>query len=155
MTFPLPLRASLAAATAAALLLIGATGTAEARNTFLMQPLSEVFNMPDARQRLDPSIRLYFADQQHPQIQTRRGGYYSSNKVRAAFRSDAESCRAAALESLLALQERARQVGANAVVDIVSYYEQRANPNNDRYECHAGNVVTEVAFRGDMVTLDQ
>lgn len=155
MTFHLPLKASLAAAMTVALLLAATAGPAQARNTFLMQPLAEVMTQPEAQRRLDPSIRLYFADQQHPEIQTRRGGYFSSNKVRALLRSDAESCRVAALDSLLALQARARQVGADAVVNIVSYYEQRENPSSERYECRAGNVITEVAFKGDMVTLGQ
>lgn len=155
MTFHLPFKVSMAAAMTGALIMLATAGPAQARNTFLMQPLAEVMTQPEAQEKLDPSIRLYFADQQHPAIQTRRGGFYSTNKVRAVLRTDAESCRLAALQSLLALQDRARQVGANAIVNITSYYEQRANPDSQRYECHAGNVVTEAAFKGDMVTLEQ
>ncbi|RKR04351.1 hypothetical protein C7446_1556 [Kushneria sinocarnis] len=149
------LKTTLTAAAIGMVLSLGMAGSAQARNDFLMQPLASVFSQPEAQQKLDPSIQLFFADQLHPDIDTRRGGYYVSHKVSSVFKSDEEACRQAALESLLDLQKRAREVGANAIVNIISYYDQRANPNNDRYECHAGNVITEVALKGEMVTLDK
>ncbi|OHV10543.1 hypothetical protein [Kushneria phosphatilytica] len=148
-------RAILTATLLGALLSLGLATDAQARNDFLMQPLANVFSQPEAQQQLDPSIQLFFADQLHPDIKTRRGGYFATHKVSSVLKSDEEACRQAALESLLDLQKRAREVGANAVVNIVSYYDQRANPSDNRYECHAGNVITEVAFKGDLVTIDK
>ncbi|WP_043445726.1 hypothetical protein [Halotalea alkalilenta] len=126
---------------------------AQARDTFYMLPFRDVLALPEAQSKLDPSIRLYFGNQLHPEIITRRGGYYTDRKTNSVLKSDEGACRWVALSALINLQERARAVGANAVVNISSYYNQRENVDNENYECHAGNVVAGVALKGDMVTI--
>ncbi|WP_262927447.1 excinuclease ATPase subunit [Phytohalomonas tamaricis] len=149
----MPLKSYLAATAVCAAFICAVPGQAQARDTFYMMPYKDVLALPDAQQKLDPAIRMYFGDQVHPEIQTRRGGYFTERKTNSVTKSDEGACRWVALSALIDLQERARQVGANAIVNIVSYYDKRENSDNNRYECHAGNVVAGVTLKGDMVTI--
>ena len=49
--------------------------------------------------------------------------------------------------------ENARLMGANAVVNIVSVYQNLEFSSETQYECGAGNVAGGVALRGEVVTL--
>ena len=48
-------------------------------------------------------------------------------------------------------QTRADSEGANAVVNIVSYYKKNVFSSPTEYECHAGAFVTGVALKGMFV----
>jgi len=54
---------------------------------------------------------------------------------------------------LLAFQERAKELGANAVVNMVSYYNQDEKTSPTQFECHAGAFIAGVALKGDFVTI--
>ncbi|MCM2131726.1 excinuclease ATPase subunit [Larsenimonas rhizosphaerae] len=136
-----------------AVVTLGWTGQAQARNTQYFMPFKDVLSLPQAREELDPTIRLYFGNQVHPEVQDRHGGYYTDRTTSSITKSDEEACRWVALSALIDLQQRARLVGANAVTNIASYYDKRDYINDENYECHAGNVVTGVALKGNMVTL--
>jgi uncharacterized protein YbjQ (UPF0145 family) len=55
--------------------------------------------------------------------------------------------------ALLQMQQAARDMGGNAVVNIESFYKRKVFRSNDQFECHAGNIVAGVALRGDVVKL--
>lgn len=77
----------------------------------------------------------------------------SSRKTNASNKSDEEAC-AWALQSVLAsLQNAAKQAGANAVVDIVSYHKRNVRSDAMRYECRAGTLIAGVALRGQLATV--
>jgi hypothetical protein len=44
-------------------------------------------------------------------------------------------------------------VGANAVVNVESFYRKHAVPSKTEYECHKGFLIAGVALRGDVVQL--
>ena len=50
--------------------------------------------------------------------------------------------------ALLALQSGAKARGANAVVDIVSFYKRNEFRSASSYECHAGALMAGVALKG-------
>jgi uncharacterized protein YbjQ (UPF0145 family) len=54
---------------------------------------------------------------------------------------------------MIALDKRAKQLGANAVVNIVSYYQKVEMSSPTEFECHAGAVIAGVALKGDFVTI--
>ena len=54
----------------------------------------------------------------------------------------------AEVRALLALQDGAKSRGANAVVDIVSYYKKNEFKSATNYECWAGTFVAGVALKG-------
>ncbi|SNY16526.1 hypothetical protein SAMN05660659_01365 [Pseudomonas sp. LAMO17WK12:I6] len=68
-------------------------------------------------------------------------------------KSDHDSCEWVLQSNLIKLQADAKRVGANAVVNIVSYYDQHVRKDLNTYECRAGVFVTRVALKGDLVRL--
>ena len=56
-------------------------------------------------------------------------------------------------EAEAASKEAAKQAGANAVINIVSYYKKNENKSASQYECHAGAVVAGVALISNGVFL--
>lgn len=133
---------------ALAAVLIASAPVADARNTRLELAFQELVNSPQAREAgIDGSVRFYLAGQRVA-VASRLGEGVSNRKTNAANKSDEEACRWAALSTLKVLQESARQRGANAVVDIVSYYKKNEFRSASKYECHVGAIVAGVALKG-------
>lgn len=55
------------------------------------------------------------------------------------------------MSALIVLQEGARKRGADAVVDVVSYYKKHTYADPAKVECHAGAVVAGIALKGTFV----
>ena len=85
---------------------------------------------------------------QSPVVLRRMSSDVSNRKTNAANKSDEEACRWAALSALLAFQKNAKERGANAVVDIVSYYKKNEFRSATNFECFAGSFVAGVALKG-------
>jgi hypothetical protein len=66
---------------------------------------------------------------------------------------DEKACNGAFLWILVALEKRAQQVGANAVVNIVSFYQKNEMSSVTEFECHVGNVIASVFLKGDLVKI--
>jgi hypothetical protein len=130
-------------------------GAASARDTEYKLPFADVLtlNDPHIKTRLDDSIKLYFGDQPTPKVLSRIGEDSTSNKTNGFGKDDGLGCKWAAYSALVALQERARRVGANAVINIVSNYKHDVFSSRTEYECHAGNFVIGVALKGTFVKL--
>lgn len=143
------------AATATAAVLLLASTAAAARDTRLELSLQELLDSAQARDAgIDGSVRFYLAGQPHPAVKTRLGGDVANRKTNGVGKSDEESCRWVALSALKALQESARARGANAVIDIVSYFRKKEFSSPTHYECYAGNIMSGVAFKGTYVKID-
>jgi uncharacterized protein YbjQ (UPF0145 family) len=54
---------------------------------------------------------------------------------------------------MIALQKRAKQLSANAVVNIISYYKKVPMSSTTEFECHAGAIIAGVALKGDFVKI--
>ncbi|HIV73225.1 MAG TPA: excinuclease ATPase subunit [Candidatus Aquabacterium excrementipullorum] len=143
------MRYLLRALTASALVVGVLSATpALARDTELHLPLADVLNMPEAQGKLDGSVRFYLAGQSTPKVLKRLQSDVSNRKTNGVGKADDVACRWAALSALIAFQDKAKQLGANAVVDIVSYYKKDESKSATDYECHAGAVVVGVALKG-------
>jgi uncharacterized protein YbjQ (UPF0145 family) len=121
---------------------------AMARDTKLLLPFAEVLNMPEAKAKLDGSVKFYLAGQETPAVAQRLSTDVSNRKTNGFGKADDEGCRWAALSALIAFQDKAKSLGANAVVDIVSYYKKNEFKSKTEYECHAGAFVVGVALQG-------
>ena len=105
---------------AAALLVV--SGAVMARDTVLEQPLQALLESRQARDAgIDGSVKFYLAGRPVPALQ-RLGEVVANRKTNALNKSDENACRWVALSVLKALQAGARSHGANAVVDIFSFY---------------------------------
>ncbi|MCW4455927.1 excinuclease ATPase subunit [Flavobacterium sp. MXW15] len=134
-------------ATAAALL--AASATASARDTRVELPLQDLINSPQAREAgIDGSVRFYLAGARTPAVAQRLGEDVTNKKTNAANKSDVEACNWVALSALRALQDGAKARGANAVVDLVSYYKKNEFKSATNFECYAGAILAGVALKG-------
>nr|WP_130430942.1 excinuclease ATPase subunit [Rivibacter subsaxonicus] len=136
-----------------ALGLCAVVGVAQARDTQYKFPLADVLAMPEAQGKLDGSVKFYLAGQATPTVLERKGEDVSNQKTNGMGKADEFGCKWAALSALLALQNKAKQAGANAVVDIVSYYKKNTVASPTDFECHAGAWVIGVALKGTYATV--
>jgi hypothetical protein len=121
---------------------------AHARDTDYKIPFSDVLEMSEAQEKLDPSVKLHFKGQPALKIVERRGQGTANKKTNGVGKEDRFGCRWAALSALIELQESAKRAGANAVVDIESYYKKDAYASATEFDCHAGAVIIGVTLRG-------
>ena len=134
---------------ATCLTLLVAAPHAFARETRVEQSLADLVNSQEAKDAgIDGSVKFYLAGQNHPAVLQSFGSDVSNRKTNAANKSDAEACRWVTLSVLKALQDGAKAKGANAVVDVVSFYKSNefSSPNN--YECYAGAILAGMALKG-------
>jgi uncharacterized protein YbjQ (UPF0145 family) len=54
---------------------------------------------------------------------------------------------------MLRLQQEAREMGANAVINIVSNYKNAETSSETQFECHDGALMSGVALKGEYVKL--
>jgi uncharacterized protein YbjQ (UPF0145 family) len=127
---------------------------AQARDTAHHLSVKDAIEMGKAKGQLDGDIKFYFGDQSHSAVEaTLTKGVITNKKTNAANKSDEEACNWAMLSALVQLQERARNEGGNAVINIESYYRKKSFKSNDKFECHAGAIMSGVALKGDVVRL--
>lgn len=122
-----------------------------ARNSVVYLDMAEVVAAANASGQLDGSVDFYLSGQPLPAIADRLGEGVTNRKTNAFNKSDAEACRWVLISALIVLQEGARKRGADAVVDVVSYFKKHTYADAAKVECHAGAVVAGVALKGTFV----
>jgi uncharacterized protein YbjQ (UPF0145 family) len=121
---------------------------ASARDDARHQSFQELLDSPEAQEKLDGSVKFYLAGSKTPKVIEKKGGDVSNRKTNSVGKTPDRACNWAALSALLAFQEKAKTLGANAVVDIVSYYKQVEFKSATEFECHDGSIMSGVAFKG-------
>lgn len=129
-----------------------ASHPAQARDTKLHPQIAAVLSDPDFKQKLGGDIAFYFANQPAPVGKT-LGEYVTNRKTNSFGRPDEEACRWAMLSALIELRDRAKSLGGNAVINIVSYYKKNTYASPTDYECHAGDFVAGVALKGTVAVV--
>ena len=133
--------------------LLAVTDVALARDNVLHLPFEDVLAMPEAQGKLDGSVKFYLSGAAHPSVLKQLGDDIANKKTNGFAKSDAKACHWAALAALVELQATAKKRGANAVVNLVSYYKRQTFESPTEYECHAGGVVVGVTLKGDYATV--
>ncbi|MYM63989.1 excinuclease ATPase subunit [Pseudomaricurvus sp. HS19] len=128
-------------------------GTAFSRDTQLFLPIEAAMTTPAAQEKLDSSIKFYFGDQPHPATGNRTVEMITHKKTNAFNKTDEKACQWAFLSAMIALQERARSEGADAVVGITSYYKRNEYSSRENFECQAGGLMAGVELKGKIVKL--
>jgi len=126
-----------------------------ARDTELKLPFEDVLQMPEAKEKLDGSVKFYLAGQKTPKVLEKKGEDISNKKTNGVGKADDVACRWAVLSALVAFQDKAKSLGANAVVDMVSYYKRNTFSSPTEYECHAGGMIVGVALKGTYARIPQ
>lgn len=126
---------------------------AQAADTVLMMPISAAMDANDAHSRLGDSVKFYFGDAKTPKVLTKITTDKTSQRTNGFGKSSEKSCNWVFLSAMLALQKRATDLGANAVINIVSNYNNQEKSSQTEFECHDGAIMAGVALKGDFVKL--
>jgi uncharacterized protein YbjQ (UPF0145 family) len=132
---------------------LSASQLVHARDTKYLLSIATALEMKDAEEKLDDSIKFFFGNQETPKILTKFGSDVSNRKTNAVGKADEKACNWAFLSAMVAFQKRAQQLGANAVINIVSYYKKNVMSSPTEFECHAGAIIAGVALKGDFVKI--
>ena len=119
----------------------------------VMLPVAAALADNDARSRLGDSVRFYFGDQRTPKVLKKLDSEKTSQKTNAFGKSDEKACNWVFLSAMLSLQKRAQSVGANAVVNIVSNYNNVEHASATEFECHVGAIMAGVALKGEFAKI--
>ena len=105
---------------------------------------------------VNPNIELYFATTLPREKVRSDFGTFTSNKTTNARRKPPrQSCDWVFISAVLGLQQKAMQLGGDAVINIHSYYKEIKMSDDDVYECHDGKNVSRVALRGTVVKFEE
>lgn len=127
---------------------------AQARDDLLNIELADVLAMPEAQGKLDGTVKFYLAGQNTPTFRNLGEGV-SNKKTNGVGKDDVFGCKWAALSALITFQESAKRQGANAVVNLVSYYKKNVAKSSSTVQCHAGVFVIGVALKGTYAKVGQ
>jgi uncharacterized protein YbjQ (UPF0145 family) len=127
--------------------------SAQAADKVLTMPVDLALATPEAKAALDGSVAFYFGDTAHPKVVQSFGEFVSNKKTNAFAKSDEATCQHVVLSNFIALQERAKQLGGDAVVNIRSYFRSNEVKSDTQYECHVGFLMSGVALKGEVVKL--
>jgi hypothetical protein len=136
-------------------LIVGAATAlpAMARDTKLNLPIDIAMQGKSKAEATQGTVKFFFGDQQYPKVLEKMGMDTSNRKTNAFGKSDQTACNWVFLGALISLEKRAEQLGANAVVNIVSYYDKNEMSSPTDFECHSGAIMAGVALKGDFVKI--
>jgi uncharacterized protein YbjQ (UPF0145 family) len=137
-----------------AALAVSSAFSAAARDEHLMFPIKSALEKgKHTKNSIDPKIRLHFGKQGGPAVAKTIGEWTASRKTNTAHKSDQEACEIAFVSAVVSLQERARNEGGDAVINIRSVYRNEHRESPSQYLCGAGTFVAGVGLRGTVVKL--
>jgi uncharacterized protein YbjQ (UPF0145 family) len=132
---------------------MGVTLTAAANDRRTLHPIANAMADNDAQSRLGNTVKFYFGDQPVPKVLARLGTDKTSTRTNAFGKADTVACNWAFLTDMLQLQKRAKALGANAVINIVSNYKNVEFSSSTEFECHVGALMAGAAFKGEFVKI--
>jgi len=130
-----------------------AAGPAAARDDHLKFSIDGALNTPDGRDKVDPNIKLFWGDQKFPKPVKEFGTYTSNKKTNGFNKSDQNACEWVFLSAVIALQDRAKSEGGNAVVNIHSYIKKDEVSSATDFQCEVGTFTAGSTLRGTVVKL--
>ncbi|WP_439256798.1 MULTISPECIES: excinuclease ABC subunit A [unclassified Lonepinella] len=119
------------------------------RDTTHHLSINEALNSAQAKTVLNPNVKLYFAKSASGKVLAK--DLVTNKKTNAANKTDVEACQWAFLSAVKQFQDRAVSMGATKVTNLVSYYKKNVYSSATEFECHAGNLISGVALKGDIV----
>lgn len=128
--------------------LLGVLGMAQARDEAIMVPFQEAVDMGLSSGKLDGSVKFYLSGAKTPKVIQKLGEDMSNKKTNGVGKSDEVACQWALLSTLIAFQNSAKQRGANAVVDMHSFYKRNTIKDATQFQCGAGNIMAGVTMKG-------
>ncbi len=119
------------------------------RDTTHYFSIDEALRSPQAAEVLNPKIKLYFGKPAPGKVVA--AGLVSNKKTNAANKTDQQACEWAFLSAVKSFQDRAAEMGATKVGNLISFYKKNPYKSTTQFECHAGNLIGGVTLKGDIV----
>jgi uncharacterized protein YbjQ (UPF0145 family) len=127
--------------------------TAFARTEVDNFSIADALAQEQASYVLGEDIKFYFGAQVHAGVAVTFSEYSTSQQANGAIKSNKDACNAAFLLAMKSMRDEAKKVGANAVVNIRSNYEDNASSSTETFRCGSSTLKSNVALVGDVVTL--
>lgn len=122
-----------------------------ARDTLYMINYKDAMETAEAKSKIGDEIKFFFGEQKTPAIKDDLGEANTNRKTNAFNKSDLQACNWVFISAMLALRDRARQLGADAVINIQSNYKSKKVKSDTQFECGAGALMAGVALTGKYV----
>lgn len=139
----------------ALILVLGATSSGFARDDIENYSIRQALASPDAREKVDPHIKLFFGKQNHGPVARNLGEWKANKRANSFARADEVACQRAFLSAIISLQQRARKLGGNAVIGIKSYFKAVLTSSNTTYVCGSGGLMSGVTLIGKVVKMER
>ncbi len=131
------------------------SGTALARDDKNSYSIESAMSTSSSKQKLNRGYTFKFGEQSHGNITANYGEFQTNKKTNAFGKSDKQACEWVFLSAMISFQDRITTEGANAVVNIRSYYKKNTMSSATEFECGNGAIMAGVTFIGDIVTLEE
>ena len=128
-------------------------GEADAKEKILQFSIADFMANPAHAEKL-AGVEFFFGEQTHPEIVREFGEDRTNRKTNAFGKKDAVACDWVMLSAMLALHNRALQLGANAVINIRNNYKHNLVSSATEYTCGSGAFTAGVALIGTFVTIE-
>ncbi|MDR8364617.1 MULTISPECIES: excinuclease [Pseudomonas] len=136
---------------AATLLICALPGISQARDTAVYLPFDKAVAEATRAGKIDGSVKFYLAGNTPAgNVTVLSAGAVTNKKTNAFNKSDEVACEWVAQSAIISLHQAAKNAGANAVTNIVSFYKKNERKDAKTYECHAGAIMAGVALKGDL-----
>jgi len=116
-------------------------------------PIAGALAANGAQQRLGENVQFYFAGQATPKVLETITSDKTSLRTNAFGKSAEKACNWVFLSAMLQLQKRALAVGANAVINITSNFNDQEMASPTEFNCADGALMAGVAFKADFVKI--
>lgn len=137
-----------------ALFLLGMPVASMAADKIVHLPFDAVVAEAQKEGRLDGSVKFYLkGNAPEGSVTLVNDNAHTNRKTNAFGKSDEKTCSWVLQSALIALQDDAKAAGANAVVDIVSDYNDVVYSDPANYECHVGFLMSGVQLKGKLVNV--
>lgn len=114
-------------------------------------PFASVVAEAEKSGKLDGSVKFYLAGNTPAgQVEVVKENVDVSRKTNGFGKKEQESCDWVLQSVLIGLQDEAKAAGANAVTDIVSNYNGAEYKDGEKYECHAGFLMSGVQLKAKL-----
>lgn len=124
---------------------------ARAADDLIMISVQEAMGTAPYAEKLDGSVKFYFGDSAHPDVLQTYGNFVTNKKTNGFAKSAGVACNHVLLSALISLQQQAKSLGGNAVINIKSYFKQNEASYDSQVECYKGFLIASVALKGDVV----
>lgn len=132
-----------------ATLLLAAPGLTFAADRIVHFPFQNAVAAATQSGKLDGSVKFYLAGNKPNGQVAVVEDVMVNRKTNAFAKKDQVTCDWALQSVLIGLQDQAKRVGANAVIDIVSDYDNEYR-DSQNYECHVGFLMSGVILKAKL-----